>query len=548
MLRSLSIRNFVIVDMAEIHFDDGFSVFSGETGAGKSILIDALSLALGARADTGLIRENANRADISAVFEVSSSLRHWLEQHDIDDDSGDLVLRRTIDSNSRSRAYINGVPAPLNQLRGLAEQLVDIHGQHAHQSLLKANAQRELLDAQGQHSPLLKHVQQAWENWQTAEKQLTEAQANKEALAQERERLAWQLDLLNGLSPHEDEWETITATQQRLAHGKALVEGAARALEALEGPDLSAQQQLLAASQEINRSIEHDKQLESILTALDSAHITLSEAISDLNRYLVDSEPDPSGLAQAESRMSEFFDIARRLGVEPQDLPQLHAQLKQRQAELEHASPIDHLGKQVQEAKANYMQVGHQLSLARQKSAKKLAKAVTTAMQELAMKGGRFEIALSPSSPGPYGSDRVEFLVAGHPGVEPRPLAKVASGGELSRLSLALSVIASQAARVPTLIFDEVDAGIGGAIAEVVGKLLQQLGQRHQVLCVTHLPQVAACASHHFQVQKSGKSAGTVSLVKALDEQSRIDEIARMLGGLKITETTRQHAREMLAL
>ena len=546
MLRSLHIHDFVIVDQAEIQFESGFTVFSGETGAGKSILIDALSLALGARGDAAAIREGASRTDISAVFDVPPELRQSLADQDFDPDDA-LVLRRVIDKQARSRAYINGVPATLAQLRQLGEALVDIHGQHAHQSLARPASQRDMLDAQGGHQQLARDTQQAWQQWQQAEKILLKARGNQEALQQERDRLEWQIGELQRLDMGKDEWETLSASHNRLAHAQALLEGATQALAALDNDEASVQHFISAALHQLQPLLRHDTHLQGICDALESARIAAGEAASDLNSYLDRLELDPDALAQAERRLSALFEAARQFKVEPEALPQLLQDLKAQLAETNVAGDLDALTEQARQAQARYHEFAKQLSAARKKAAKKLSSQVTEAMQTLAMQGGRFDVALQPSAPSAQGNETIEFLVAGHGGVTPRPLAKVASGGELARLSLALSVIASQAARVPTLIFDEVDTGVGGAVAEVVGRLLRELGARHQVLCVTHLPQVAACGDHHYEVSKATQKGATLSQIQLLGADGRIDEIARMLGGLKITDTTRKHAREMLA-
>lgn len=546
MLRTLHIRDFVIVERAEIQFEPGFTVFSGETGAGKSILVDALSLALGARGDAGMLREGGGRADISAVFDVPDSLRPWLEEREMDSDDA-LVLRRTIDAQARSKAFINGLPVALGQLRELGEQLVDIHGQHAHQSLLRAASQREMLDAQGGHQGLARQVQQAWQQWQEARKALEAAQRDAEALQQERERLAWQAGELDRLELRPGEWETVSGDHNRLAHAQALLDGAGQALAALDGEDDSALRRLDAAAHQIKQLLRHDAHLQGVYDAIESARIAAGEAVSDLNGYRDRVELDPERLAQAEQRMSAIFDAARKFKVEPEELPALRDSLHERLAASEAAADLDALQARQQETSRQYQDLAKKLGAARRKTGKALAQAVTQAMQTLAMQGGRFDVAFQECEPTAHGIENVEFLVAGHEGTTPRPLSKVASGGELARLSLALSVIASLAARVPTLIFDEVDSGIGGAVAEVVGRLLHELGQRHQVLCVTHLPQVAARGTHHYEVSKSTRNGATLSSIRGLDAKERVQEVARMLGGLTITETTRRHAREMLA-
>ena len=547
MLRSLHIRDFVIVDQADIPFSAGFTVFSGETGAGKSILIDALSLALGARGDASAIREGATRADISAVFEPPANARAWLEEHEFTHDD-DLILRRVIDAQGRSRSFINGVPVNLGQLRELGEQLVDIHGQHAHQSLLKTGKQRELLDTQGGHLPLARQVQQAWQQWQQAEKNLAHAQSNAETLQAEREQLEWQISQLEELGLQDKEWETLNADHSRLAHAQALLDAATQALAALDGDDMqgSAAQALNSAAHAIQQQLRHDPQLQGVYDAIESARISATEAASDLNSYLSRLDLEPEKLAQAEQRLSVLYDAARKFKTEPDQLPALLQDLTQQLSNSQSATDTEALAKLRDDAAAHYHSLAERLSKARQKTSKKLSEQVSAAMQDLAMQGGTFVASLSACAPSAGGNETIEFLVSGHAGTSPKPLAKVASGGELARISLALSVIASQMARVPTLIFDEVDTGVGGAVAEVVGKLLRELGERHQVLCVTHLPQVAARGSHHYEVKKASTGAGTLSQIDALNSEQRVHEIARMLGGLKITDTTRQHAREML--
>lgn len=546
MLRTLHIRDFVIVDQADIPFEPGFTVFSGETGAGKSILIDALSLALGARTDPGVVREGRPRADVSAVFDAPGTLRGWLRERELDADDDTLILRRVVDTQARSRAFVNGLPVTLAQLRELAEHLIDIHGQHAHQSLLKSSSQRSLLDDQGGHQALVGEVRQAWQVWQQADKALLAATQNADQMQQERERLAWQTAELDRLDLHEGEWEKVSNDHSRLAHAQALQDGASQALAALDGDDASAQRFLGAAEHHLKNLVRHDAHLQGILDTLASARIATTDAASDLGGYLDRLELDPDSLARAEQRMSAIFEAARKFRVEPDELPALRQSLHDQSRAAQDAHDIPALTERVAAARTVYDAAAARLSDARQKAGKVLAKQVTKAMQTLAMRGGRFDMALEPCEPGAHGNEQVEFLVAAHEGVTPRPLAKVASGGELARLSLALSVIASQAARVPTLIFDEVDAGVGGAVAEVVGRLLRELGERHQVLCVTHLPQVAARGAHHYEVRKATSDGGTLSMIQALNQQGRVDELARMLGGLTITDTTRRHAREML--
>lgn len=544
MLRTLCVRDFVIVDAAEIEFGPGFTVFSGETGAGKSILIDALALALGERGDASVLREGASRAEISAVFDVPDTLHDWLAERDLASDS--LVLRRVIDAQGRSRAYVNGTPSTATQLRELGEHLVDIHGQHAHQSLLRADAQRDMLDDHGGHDALRRTVLDAWKTWRALAARLESVERDAAGLAAERDMLQWQAEELDRLALAPGEWEDLTAEHQRLAHAQSLIAGAAQTVAELDDSDESVHHRLSAASTRIAQLSSHDEALRPVGEALESARIVLAEAISDLQSYLSRLEPDPQRLDQVESRVQTVFDTARRLRLQPQDLPARHVHLLDRLATLQESQDVAGLRERTQAARTAYDAAAHVLGEARIQAATGLAQAVTEAMQALSMGGGRFTVALAPAEPAPHGAQQVEFRVAGHAGSTPRALAKVASGGELARISLALSVIASRAARVPTLIFDEVDTGVGGAVAAVVGRLLRELGQRHQVLCVTHLPQVAACGNTHFRVMKALQDGVTHSRTQALDRNARVDEVARMLGGLEITATTRKHAREML--
>jgi len=545
MLRTLHIRDFVIVEQTEIHFGPGFTVFSGETGAGKSILVDALALALGERGDASMLREGAPRADITAVFDTPQALHAWLEEREIDADA-ELSLRRVIDAQGRSRAYINGTPATIAQLRELGDSLVDIHGQHAHQSLMRPDAQRDLLDAHGGHGELRNAVGQAWKQWRALARQLESAEKDAESLASERDRLQWQVDELDQLALGPDEWESLQSEHSRLSHAESLLDNAGQILEALDGEGDSAHHRVVQANQRVEHMLRRDPELQGIYEELESARIAISEAVSDLNNYVSRVDLDPQRLEAVETRLSLVFETGRKFRVDPDRLCELRETLHAQLAALQAAGDVEALRAQAQAAQAQYDAAAAKLTVARRKTAKDLGKLVTQAMQTLAMQGGKFEPVLAPAAPSAHGNEQVEFLVAGHAGTTPRPLAKVASGGELSRISLALSVIASRAARVPTLIFDEVDSGVGGAVAEVVGKLLRELGERHQVLCVTHLPQVAACANSQFLVSKAESRGTTRSSIEELDDPARVEEIARMLGGIKLTATTREHAREML--
>ncbi len=549
MLRTLSIRDFVIVDSIELEFSAGFTVFTGETGAGKSILIDALTLALGGRGDASVVREGAAKADISADFAVSEAASSWLQANEFAVEEGGALLRRVIDNAGRSKAYINGIAATATQLRDLGDLLVDIHGQHAHQSLLKTEAQRDLLDGQANADPQVRSVAAAYRAWRALAKQLEEFETNAANVLYERERLEWQVSELEKLAVKPGEWQDIGNEHSRLSHAASLLEGAQDALnllsEADEQPVLS---QLSGLNQKLGKLAGVDNDLQAIVDLIEPARIQLQEAVYALNDYLDRVELDPERLRQVEGRMDAIHSAARKFRVSEDQLPQEYEQLAARLAQMADASDLDGLRQQEQQRKAHYMEQAQQLSATRVVAARQLSDAVTQAMQELSMTGGRFEIALHAGEPGVHGLEQIEFLVAGHAGVAPRSLAKVASGGELARIALAISVITSNATTTPTLIFDEVDSGIGGGVAEVVGRLLRRLGQQRQVLCVTHLPQVASQAGQHFQVAKSTLDSGkTASRIEVLDSKARVEEVARMLGGLEITATTRKHARELLA-
>lgn len=553
MLQTISLRDFVIVDQLELDFSSGFTVLTGETGAGKSILLDALGLVLGERADSSQIREGSNRAEISSLFriepELVQSFSQWLDEQGfpLEDEGQSLLLKRTVESNGRSRAFINGSVATLAQLREAGDQLVDIHGQHAHQLLLKGGAQRELLDRHAGLLPLSAEVAQSFKTLANSRRRLEQAKNAGQDVERERERLEWQLEELTELSPQEGEWVNIQSEHARLANGAKLICGCQEAIEVLSDADNSLESTLSKVCANVGALAEHDPALGEINQALESASIQLDEAIHGLNRYLQKIDLDPARLSEVEERMQALHSTARKYRAEVDELPKLLLETSERLDALTASQNIEALREQVQQEEVVYLKLAKQLSQKRSKAAKELGDLVTNAMQDLSMAGGRLEIALAPlSEGGSHGLEQIEFLVAGHAGSTPRSLAKVASGGELARISLAISVITSKASFTPTLIFDEVDAGIGGAVAETVGKLLHQLGQSHQILCVTHLPQVAAQGNHHLKVSKSQNGEKTVSQVQILGRAERVEEVARMLGGANITDTTRRHARELL--
>ncbi|MGP1675603.1 MAG: DNA repair protein RecN [Burkholderiales bacterium] len=552
MLRTLSIRDFVIVDSLELEFHAGFTVLTGETGAGKSILVDALALTLGERGDAAAVRAGCERADVSAEFDIQTlpELALWLRAAELEGDPGLLLLRRVIDKNGRSRAFVNGRPATLGQLREAGEWLVDIHGQHAHQSLLKADAQRALLDAHAGLAPLAAQVAAAYRQWQKLAQARTEYETHAAQRNAEREQLHWQARELEQLALQPGEWDAVQAEHTRLAHATGLIEGVQAALDTLSEADAACLPLLARTGARLEALLDYDAHLRDALELIRSGEAQVQEAVYALRHYADRLELDPQRFAAVEARMEAIHGSARKFRLAPQELPEHLRQLQARLAELEIASNLETLVREEQQARTSYFDLAAKLSAGRKKAAAKLGKEVTQAMQQLAMAGGKFEVALNPYPPegSLHGAELVEFLVAANPGVEARSLAKVASGGELSRISLAIQVITSKAALVPTLIFDEVDAGIGGGVAEIVGRQLRTLGREHQVLCVTHLPQVAAQADQQWSVSKFGIEGRVKTMVSVLDQKERIEEVARMLGGTEITAITRKHAAEMLSL
>ena len=547
MLRSLSIRDFVIVEQLDLDFEAGFTVFTGETGAGKSILVDALALVLGGKGEAIMVREGASRADISAHCDAGSVTLEWLERQDIEHDDG-VLLRRVIDSAGRSKAWINGTSVTLAQLRECAEALIDIYGQHAHQALLKRSAQRTLLDSQAGLTQEIRELGVRMSAWREASEQRLRAEHDQQSLGAERDQLQFALDELHQLDCKPSEWDDIQAEHARLANAAALIEAAHGGIDLLQESDAALLTRLAPLITRLQQLEVHDQRLQQVLEVLEPARIQLQEAVYALTHYADHLELDPDRLKRVEARLEAIHTTARKLRVPAEGLVAERSRLELALAELAGAADLQALLEREKKAEANYATLASVVRQKRQASARQLSEAVTTGMQALSMQGGRLDISVEPCAPSASGTEQIEFLVAGHAGVEARPLARVASGGELARISLAISVIASTAQATPTLIFDEVDAGIGGAVAEVVGRLLGQLSATSQVLCVTHLPQVAARAGHHFLVKKRAAEEGALSQVEQLAAAARVDEIARMLGGIEITATTRKHAREMLSL
>ncbi len=548
MLQHLSIRDFVIVDRLELDFDAGFGALTGETGAGKSILVDALALALGDRADAGVVRAGCDKAEVAATFDITALpvIAQWLTENDLE--AGDeLLLRRVVDSGGRSRAYINGSAATVQQLREVAENLVDIHGQHAHQSLLRADAQRALVDSHAGLTTLARDVGDAFLSWRGAEKKRAEVAASGEALAREREQLEWQVRELDALAFSAEEWEALEGEHKRLAHAASLIEGAQFALETLSDGEAACENQVDAVASRLGNLAEYDPALQEVAELVQSVQAELSEAVSTLRRYAGRADLDPARLAEVERRIDAVLTSARKYRVQPPELPELVSNWRARLEEIGEAGDLAALEANVAATRKQYLDLATKLTAGRKKAAAELSAAVSDLMRQLALGSGSLQVALVPMAEGAaYGLEQVEFRVSGLAGNEARPLARVVSGGELSRISLAIQVVTSRSASVPTLIFDEVDVGIGGGVAEIVGRLLHELGSERQVLCVTHLPQVAARANWQWQVSKSVRDGATLSRIETLDHGGRVEEIARMLGGVEITEITRKHALELL--
>jgi DNA repair protein RecN (Recombination protein N) len=554
VLRRLSLRDFVIVAELEVEFDGGFSVLTGETGAGKSILVDALQLALGSRGDAGVVREGAARAEITAEFDAPASIKTWLDDAGFDADPNDeerLLLRRTIDAQGKSRAWINGSAATIAQLREAADHLVDIHGQHAWQSLTRGPAVRALLDAFASvdAAPLAA----LWSQWKHATDALALAGTQQAGLDRERERLAWQIGEVDKLAPGADEWPELEAEHKKLANAQSLIEAARNALDAVSEADDNADALTGRALHALADVAEFDTQLAATIEVLQGVQAQLQDAAHTLSGYLNHTELEPQRLQALDERLSAWMSLARRYRRPPAELPALLAQWKTELQALDAAADLEALQREVARTLAAFEAEAKRVSAARRTGAPKLALAVTQAMQQLGMAGGRFEVALlKQDAPQSFGFESAEFLVAGHAGSTPRPLGKVASGGELSRIALAIAVTTSQLRSldggVGTLIFDEIDAGVGGAVAETVGRLMKQLGRDRQVLAVTHLPQVAACADHHFVVAKQLRDGATLSDVRAVHGEVRVAEVARMLGGERLSNTSLAHAQEMLAV
>lgn len=556
MLQRLYIRDFVLVDRLELDFQSGFSVLTGETGAGKSILVDALALVLGERAESGVVRVGVEgpqkQAEIIAEFANDAAAQAWLEDAGMEGDAADagestLILRRVIDAGGRSRAWINGAPVTLTQLRGLAQRLVDIHGQHAHYALVDEARQRALIDAQAGQQDAVRQLGECWRVWQSRLDALRECERNTASSKQEREQLEWQIDELQSLDFKVVDWQNLNVELSRLGHAADLLEGVNTSLTAMDEGEQSAAQAMQLASSQLSRLSVIDAGLDEAAGLAESARIQIEETIHALRRYRDRLELNPQRLTEVEQRIAAVTDAARKHRIAPEAIPEHLTQLQQRFETLALQADPKRLQAEVDAAYRQYEKLAREIGKKRQQAAHVLSTEVTAMMQQLGMSGGVFEVALTPCEAASFGLEEIEFRVSANAGREPAPLSRVASGGELSRIGLAIQVIGSRAGTAGTLVFDEVDVGIGGGVAEIVGRLLRQLGEERQILSVTHLPQVAACADQQWRVSKRQQGGVTLSQVEELNEAGRVEELARMLGGVKITETTRQHAAEMLA-
>lgn len=553
MLQNLHIKDLAIVTDLEVEFEPGMTALTGETGAGKSILIDALGLVLGDRADNGMIRNGCERAEISADFGVAGQTEviSWLEENALDD--GDrCILRRVLARNGNSRAFINGSSVPLKSLQELGERMVDIHGQHAHQSLLRRDHQRELLDGYAGHRTLCKATASSYQQWKSAE----EALAERAAAAREREErielLTFQIEELEGLKLAVGELEEVLQEHKRLSSAGELIESCNLILDTLSDGDQTALTLLNHALSELTTLAGIDPSLEENREMLESAAIQIQEAASNLQQYGNGLELDPARLDLLDRRLAEIHDLARKYHCRPELLLETLAALSEELDQLKQiTTELSNLQQEVGELRKAYFKQAAALSKGRKAAAKKLAKQVMEGIHSLGMSNGKLAVdiaSLEEEKASANGLDRIELLFSANPGQPLQPLAKVASGGELSRLSLAIQVATIRCARVPTLIFDEVDVGIGGGVAEIVGRLLRKLGESHQVFCVTHLPQVASLGHQHLLIHKETRRKQTHTCITPLDQSRRIEEVARMLGGLDITGQTLAHAQEMVQL
>jgi len=548
MLQELNIKNLALIENLQLQFNQGFTTLTGETGAGKSILLDALGLTLGERADSSLVRHNTPKADVTALFELTE-LPHvltWLEDQELEDET-QCYLRRTVTAEGRSKAYINGYPVAANQLKTLGAMLIDIHGQHEHQNLLSQNKQIDLLDAYAHHPKLLEQTKSSYKHWQNIKKQLQQLVDEQADLQSRLELLNFQKNEFDEVKPQEGEFESLSEEQGQLSHASEIKNACEKAYAALED-EQGAVDALNSAVHALESIIEYSPNLQPLIEQLNSSLIEVQEASSEIHRHSEHVELDPQQLQQVEDRLSALFGLAKKYNIDVEQLVEKHQQIAEELQRLENSEEsLEQLKAEVSAAEQNYQQQAKLLRQSREKAAQTLSQIVTQGMQTLGMENGQFEIEVSETeTPASNGIDKVLFKVTANKGQPLQPLSKVASGGELSRISLAIQVATSEVASLPTMIFDEVDVGIGGGIAEVVGEKMQTLGQNKQILSITHLPQVASHGHNHLFIQKQTHGDVTTTQVIQLGDEERIEELARMLGGRDLTEQTRMHAQEML--
>ncbi|MDX1587495.1 MAG: DNA repair protein RecN [Oleiphilaceae bacterium] len=550
MLTQLTVSQFAIAEKVELQFDRGMTALTGETGAGKSIVLDALSLTLGGRADSGMVRQGADKAEITAVFDVSRipQAREWLHEHDLDDED-ECLLRRVVRRDGRSRGYINGQPCPLQDMKQLGGMLMDIHSQHEHQSLLKKDTHSRLVEEFGQFSEQAAAVRSAYRHWHGLQKKLDALRDDADERHARTELLRYQVEELDRLGLAPEELPELETEQKQLTSSEEVLRQCHAANELCSEGEPAAASLLQQALQQLGQIPVALPQLEDTLKMLEEARIQVEEAGDNLRHLVADYPCDPQRLAEVEERLSTVYQLARKHRVAPEQLCEHHQQLALELAELDGGeNSLEQLSTDAEAALAQYHKQAAVLSKARSKAGAELDKRVALELGRLSMPGIRFITRLSPNrdnQPSPDGQEELEFLVSTNAGQPPRPLAKVASGGELSRISLAIQVVVAQTSTIPTLLFDEVDVGIGGGVAEVVGRLLRTLGESGQVLCVTHLAQVATQAHQHLFVSKFTQASDTFSRVDKLASSERIQEVARMIGGVDLTEQTLAHAREM---
>ncbi|NIC07754.1 DNA repair protein RecN [Billgrantia bachuensis] len=549
MLTQLAIRDFAIVDTLDLELAGGMTAITGETGAGKSILLGALGLCLGERADAGSVRHGCERADLSARFDIASlpAARHWLEERELPVD--DCLLRRVVTANGRSKAWINGQPATVTDLKALGEHLVEIHGQHAHQMLLREETHLRLLDDFAGNRSVVGELTETFRRWQAARRRLKQLTESGDKVQARRQLLRYQVEELDALALGDEELATLEHEQEQLAHAEETLREAQFAAECCDSDEGGVLALLNQATHRLDPLPGSDRgTLAEVLAMLGEARIQVEEAVRELNRFADTTELDPERLAWVESRLGEVHRIARKHHVMPEELPSLHRRL---QTELESLEGGEHdleaLRSEVEALRDTWREQARTVGESRRQAAGKFGKAVQEQLAFLAMGKARFEVEVETrQTPQPDGMEAVRFLISANPGQPPRPLTKVASGGELSRISLAIQVVAARHSTIPSLVFDEVDVGISGATAEIVGQLLRRLGENGQVMTVTHLPQVAAQAHHHLHIEKQAKRNTTLTRMALLDEAGRVSELARMLGGVNLSDRTLAHAREML--